>query len=39
MVEELFAKGGEDKDKLSLESTTGIEECTASSKFSRSNLS
>ena len=39
MVEVLFAKGGEDKHKLSLESSIGIEECTASSKFSRSNLS
>ena len=39
MVEVLFAKGGKDKHKLSLESTLGIEECTASSKFSRSNLS
>ena len=39
MVKELFAKGGKDKDKLSLESSIGIEECTASSKVSRSNLS
>lgn len=39
MVKELFAKGGEDKDKWSLESSVGIEERTASSKFSRSNLS
>ena len=39
MVEVLFAKGGEDKHKLRLESTLGIEECTASSKFSRSNVS
>ena len=27
MVEELFAKGGEDKDKLSLENSRGNEEC------------
>ena len=32
-------RGGEDKHKLRLESTLGIEECTASSKFSRSNVS
>ena len=39
MVEELFAKGGEDKDTLSLESSIGSEEGTASSKLTRRNLS
>ena len=39
MVEELFAKGGEDKDKLSSENSRGSEECTVSSKSSRSSLS
>jgi hypothetical protein len=39
MVEELFAKGGEDKDKLSFENSRGSEECTVSSKSSRSSLS
>ena len=37
-VEELFAKGGEDKDTLSLERSIGSEEGAAASKLSRSNL-
>ena len=39
MIEELFAKGGEDKDKLSFENSRGSEECTVPSKSSRNRLS